>query len=196
MIVWLFAEERSGSTWLITTIATMLELPFSYVEQDGAMTHGVHQTHSFERLKYARGVLLRTTRRDVPEHFLSWAILKRAKTAHAAWYEHPFMPRTGHRDRDLQRLDALCKDRFAVSRDDVDEFLELKANRNRLWDEKDAVKQTIYYEDLFTGVDIPQLSLKNFGFHLRGGYEKIPYDKRDVIVNWQEATNWINERST
>ena len=195
MIVWLFAEERSGSTWLITTIASVLNLPFSYVEQDGVMRDGVHQTHSFERLKDAHGVLLRTTRRDVSEHFLSWAILNRAKAAHPAWYEHPFMSRAGQRDSDRQRLDMLRKDKFVVTRADVHEFLEIKAERSRLWDEKRAEKQTIFYEDLFQGVDIPQLSLKNFGFHLLGEYEKIPYNKRDVIANWQEATNWINERS-
>ena len=193
MIVWLFAEERSGSTWLITTIATMLKLPFSYREQDGERTEGVVQTHTFDYLKEAHGVLLRTTRRDVPEHFLSWAILNRAKSAHKDWYQHPFMSRDGGRERDLQRLDVLRNDKFEVTRADVHEFLELKRTRNKLWDAKDAEKQTIYYEDLFTGVDIPQLSLKNFGFHLLGGFEKIPYDKREMIANWQEATNWINE---
>lgn len=195
MTIWLFAEERSGSTWIITTIATMLQMPFAYVEQDGIVPDGVHQTHDFSRLVDAHGVLLRTTRRDVGEHFLSWAILTRARTKHSAWYEHPFMPRSGQRGYAIEMIKKLSDDKFSVAREDVQRFLDLKRERNRLWDGKAAEKQTIFYEDLFNGIDIPQLSLKNFGFNLLGNYEKIPYNKRDVVVNWQEAANWIYEGS-
>jgi hypothetical protein len=193
MTIWLFAEERSGSTWLITHIAGMLNLPFAYIEQDGTVPDGVHQTHSFDRLKDAHGVLLRSTRKDVFEHFLSWIIMDRAKTAHPEWYSHPFMQRGSARDRDLDRLTEVCADKFDVVRGDIQRFLVLKKARNIAWDAKNAVKQTIFYEDLIEGVSIPELGIDRIAFSDGGLYDKLPYDKWAVITNTDQALQWLKE---
>ena len=119
--------------------------------------------------------------------------------------DHPEMWKTPHLE--IHPLETFEERRAAFDKlvrvapievriEEVREFLDLKVRRDRLWDTFDKPKRTIYYEDLFGGIEIPELSIARLSFADGGGYAKLPYNKEQVVLNAVEVRQWLMEPSS
>ena len=181
MSVWVFAEERSGSTWLCSAIAQRFSLSFIYTHKHDPHENAVHQTHNYGLLDKVEGTILRTARKDWYEQFLSYTIMVRYE-----WSE-PFI--TKNRTYCFGQL--LAGAPITVMENEVMAWLALKREREALWADR---AQTIYYEDLIEGVAIPSLGIDKIGFSDGGVFQKIPYEKEDRFNNPDQIREWLCQR--
>lgn len=190
-MIWVFAEERSGSTWLCETLAKRLNKPLIYLEQYAPRQNYIHQTHDFSWLDRVEGTVLRTSRRDPVEHFLSMVILDKAKEVAPDWYRipHVYKEVEGEHLQVLKRVTQQVK--VEVTKDDVVRYLDVKRERDRLWGIY-GTGQVIYYEDLYAGVYIPLID-DTLAFEDSGILVKLPYNKHELVPNWEQATTWFKE---
>lgn len=190
-MIWVFAEERSGSTWLCETLAKRLNKPLIYLEQYAPRQNYIHQTHDFSWLDRVEGTVLRTSRRDLVEHFLSMVILDKAKEVASDWYRipHVYKEVEGEHLQVLKRVTQRVK--VEVTKDDVVRYLDVKRERDRLWGIY-GTGQVIYYEDLYAGVYIPLLA-DTLAFEDSSILVKLPYDKHELVPNWEQAVTWFKE---
>lgn len=188
-MIWVFAEERSGSTWFCETLSVRLGKCFTYLEEFAPEHDHIHQTHNFSWLPRAGGVLLRMSRRDRVEHFMSVALMN--SVSHTTWWHRPHVFRQ-HYIKDTAALEAAFDGpQLVVRQADVDAYFDLLRSRDEFWSEVQG--QTIYYEDLYDGVMVDRLGVL-MKFDANGVTVKLPYNKRDLIANWQEAETWVKER--
>jgi hypothetical protein len=212
MTVWIFSEERSGSSWLSEEISKKLNLPFldvikllssdflickeynsnnsSYITSS-IKNNAVFHCHFFHLLKKdINGVILRTTRRLSFEQLLSYRIMHESKNVNPKFYDYPHV--NSNNIEMAQNFEKMINTmEINMSEEEVIEYIKRKKERNALWEEFSKNKQTIYYEDLYRGIDIPELNLKNIKFSDGGFSEKLKYDKRSVIKNWKQAEIWF-----
>jgi hypothetical protein len=195
MKVFVFAEERSGSTWLSLALAERLGLEFRWLDTEGEADNALHMTHHFSRIPDHVGssVLLRAARKDRLEQFLSNAFLNRAKDLYEVWADNPHVygPKSLHAFN--QARDRVG--RFSVSRSELRDYTSLCATRDTHWVTSSEGAQTVYYEDLAAGVAIPSLGIDRIGFDHPGAFEKLPYDKRQLVTNLDEVIKWFKEFS-
>lgn len=190
-MIWVFAEERSGSTWLCETLAKRLSKPLIYLEQYLPRQGYIHQTHDFSWLDKVEGTVLRTSRRDLLEHFLSVVILDKAKEATPDWYRIPHIYKEVEGEH-LQVLNRVTQRvRVEVTKDDVVRYLDVRRERDRLWNVH-GVGQVVYYEDLHTGVYIPLID-EVLTFDDSDVLVKLPYNKHELVPNWEQAAIWLKE---
>ena len=212
MTVWVFSEERSGSSWLSDEISRRLNLPcldvMKVLSSDLLVCKGynsinskhitasirnnaVFHCHFFHLLKKdIDGIILRTTRRMTFEQMLSYRIVYESKNKNPKFYYYPHV-HVNNTEMDYNFQQMITTMEIELYEDEVIEYVKLKKERNLLWDEFSKNKQTIYYEDLYRGIDIPELNLKNIKFSDGGFSEKLKYDKRSVIKNWKQAEIWF-----
>lgn len=220
MNVWIFAEERSGSTWLATTLAAMGHVDYVYVEEDREHLSDdrwaeivreewgyynrprVYHTHRFAILntlvaKRSDAVLLRCSRNDSLEHFISWVFLRRTQTTHPDWWRSPHLTRHPPATMGVRRayFDRLLTDvgEIIVRREEFEAFTDMRLIRSLMWFLTVSNRQTIYYEDLQAGVAINDLGIDRIGFDMPGLIAKLPYDKRALVANYEEVQGWFSQ---
>jgi hypothetical protein len=209
--IWVFAEERSGSSWLTEVLCTRLSRQYAYVELDReeipdeewarrvagdpeaySDPANVYQTHRFAILKSLANqpFVIRTTRRNRLEQVLSSLFLDRTRqTAPDFWR----LPHVLGFQGPSEFLDVLGRTVGTyVDESEIAAYFAKKAARDELWREcsprHDA--RTIFYEDLVEGVDIPQLDLR-LCFSTPSVYQKLPYDKRTLFANYDQIARWV-----
>lgn len=190
MNIWVFAEERSGSTWLCAELANKLNKPFVYLDSYHVCLGAIHQTHNFEVLqKGIDGIILRTTRKDSIEHMLSYIFLARMKVLNPEWWEFPHVWKDSI-EAEITFKKIIDELNIEITENEVKDYIDLKKQRDKLWDAYSKPKQTIFYEDLHNGVDIPELNLSGITFRTGGKFKKLLWDKRSVIRNSDQASIW------
>ena len=214
--IWVFAEERSGSTWLTDTLCLLLNRRHAYIEMDreeidddgwaAIVGHDpvaysaadcVFQTHRFAILKSVCGapMLLRTTRRNRLEHVLSALFLDRIRQATPEFWRFPHV----FRSRGTAAFQHVVRraSGSTVEQHEIETHFAKMRSRDALWNEysKAHDAQTIFYEDLFLGVQVPALRL-SLSFSMPSDYIKLPYDKRSVFSNYEQIVEWVGEHET
>lgn len=215
--IWVFAEERSGSTWFSTTLTLKFGLRYRYVEEDREEIPDdewakivderpydypsgvVYQTHRFQILsslhRLESPTVFRTTRRDILKQFVSYIFMERVKEEHPEWWKLPHLykePRSSFEIRADKFLGMVGEyDGITISKKEADNYLQKKAIRDSLWNQYTGI-QTIYYEDLCSGVDIPALGLSGFGFESGGIFAKLPYKPESLIKNLDNVRGWLS----
>jgi len=192
MNVWVFAEERTGSSWLSLEISKRLNLKYGYVESLISTYDTVIHTHNFQLLKDdIKDIVICTTRKNVFEHMLSYIFLYRTKITNPEFYNDPHIYYGNFKmSYDFQKMIEHMK--IEIDKKEILDFINLKKERIQLLNEYKP-NYIIYYEDLYKGISIPELGLNNIKFSDGGIMEKLPYDKRKIFVNWQQAENWLKE---
>lgn len=185
--VWVFAEERSGSSWLSRELAVRLGKQYWGVDEFEVNPNWVHQTHEFEFLERIDDFVIRTTRRNKYEHFLSYKFfIERQKQG----WKHPHISHPPGVER-FQKMLELPP--ITVSKEDVEQWLAMNRERKRQWANYKYPKQTIYYEDLFEGVSIPELKIDLISFKQGGQLQKLPYNKEEHFTNAEQVREWLSE---
>lgn len=189
-MIWVVAEERSGSSWLCREIANRLGKKVVGVDEYQTNPSWVHHTHEFEFLTRfpSTQFVIRTTRRDRYQQFLSYAFFIKRK---ANGWRHPHVsthvPKSEAKFQEMLALPPLT-----IERNEVDEWLKMNKERQALWDAHKGHKQTIYYEDLLDSISIPALGIDSIGFKDGGNFKKLPYVKEDHFNNASEIKEWIS----
>jgi hypothetical protein len=167
-MTWIFAEERSGSCWL----ARMLN---------------AEHTHEFELLAGMNEFVIRTARRDQYEQFLSFRFMMERKKD--GWrHPHISFPKSVGKFQEMLNLPPIT-----VTKEQVDEWKRWQIERNDQWSNYQGQKQTIYYEELFEGVAIPELNISYISFKQGGEFQKLPYNKEEHFTNTKQVREWLVE---
>ena len=186
--IWVFSEERSGSSWLSRELARRIGKQHVGVDEFVENQEWVHHTHKFKFLEsITNPVVIRTSRKDQFQHFLSYSLFIYG-TANGWRHPHISCPKSVDGFRQLLRLPKL-----SIAQAGIEYWIDLKHQRNRLWEAYPGEKQTVYYEDLFEGVSIPALGIMNIRFSDGGDFQKLPYAKEDHIANIDEVKAWFHK---
>jgi len=205
--MWVFAEERSGSTWTSIELSRRLGLPYYYVEDgredapdselivNGCPSSMILHTHRFSLLTLILPSLprIRVTRRNALEQFTSFIFMQRAKEKHPDWWliPHIMYSPDGAIQSMVDKFDRVVEDAggILVMRDEVRVWAQRKKERNALWEAHSNGSQTVYYEDLAYGVEIPPAGV--LSFDQLGPCMKLPYNKPSIIWNMDEVAEWV-----
>jgi hypothetical protein len=170
-ILYILAEERSGSTWVHKELASKLCRKPAYIEIDRdeqlnrrrleiiknnqdkySDTSKVYRTHIFpivDVLKSSRDplVLIRTSRHNHLEQMLSYFLQAKALEKAPVWVQ--MLP--------TYRIDDVLTDKITLTEAEVTGYITTKKMRDGYW--ATTKGQTIYYEDLFEGVEVKDLGI-------------------------------------
>ena len=212
-IIWIFREQRSGSTALTGLIAERLNRMDKFVQYPEDSIEAVKSipnpedyifsTHDYNFIEimdsYDQPVtLIRCARKDRVERCISYLIAKykalmKHKTKFGAW--------------NLLRSDDLSEyknflagiEPTVFTKKEVYNYLDCCTERNRYWNLYASSYQnyTVFYEDLCTdtGVDIPALGLTSLNIiNDDSPTVKQPSDyKKQICINYDMVVCWINE---
>jgi hypothetical protein len=215
-IVWVFREQRSGSTWFTTRLANHLsreshffdiETNFTKIRfneqekfREKFFTNRVQQkedinkilnTHDFLACKglqnYENPIVFRVSRKNKIEQFFS---LYLANLSYSNNY--------GMNIWSTKELENCPKyDNIIVSKKDIDFFIKVQKKNDFLWKSFANMYDTeiVYYEDLletYTSKVIPDVS-----FSLKNNYAnetltvKLPYNKKEIFLNYDFVEKYI-----
>jgi hypothetical protein len=207
MLIYVIAEERTGSTWLANQLARQLSRTHAYIEMSSdeevninrlaviahdpikySDTKKVYHTHLFpilglmNRLQ-TEPVVIRTCRKNMLEQMLSYYMQKKAAENVPMWAK--FLPEDG--------VEAwLANNQITLTKGEVTEYFARKDQRDDMWiNYRSPYKQTIYYEDLFNGVEIPALKL-TLNFDQPSGYKMNQHYKAIHFTNYNEIRDWAD----
>jgi hypothetical protein len=220
--VWVFAEERSGSTWTAITLSEILGIEYEYVEWENEnitdtewnnniegnlerySINRVYHTHRYPILEVlhklkSSTVLIRTTRKDTFEQLLSYVFMERSKGNFPDWWKIPHLyrdPPHTFEERKKKFYEMVSENSgITITKEEVEKYLKRKKWRGTLWDTYSLhfEHQTLFYEDLYNGVQIPSVKIDDFGFNMGGIFVKLPYDKKTTVTNSEQVLEWITE---
>lgn len=208
--IWLFKEQRSGSSILAETLCRELSLNYVFVENfyqhlpktqrisrilkrtpEDTDTASLLHTHLFEATtvlsKYQNPIVLRCSRKNKFEQFLSWLTVKES--------DWNFFHLT--KDNILnqnQIFEELCKRKIVVKKSDFDKFTLLHYSHEKFWKVAESYpNQVIYYEDIITGtIDIDILNLYNLKLNSNNYIKNPDTYKKDIFVNYDEVQTWFS----
>lgn len=201
-IIWVFREPRSGGTWFTEQICLLLNKENYFLDstmesksydereiiilnrkQEPEDINRVLNTHHFFALKsiynYHNPIIIKVTRKNKVEQFLSECTIK---------YTHMF---NITKKQQLLTLPKLEKTIVPVK--DVLDFVKRSQQQQEIWDYYSTkfLSEVIYYEDLLEGYDSSVLSLNNLCMKNSDITYKIPYDKRNLYLNYDKVKSII-----
>ena len=210
MIIWIFREERSGSTAFADKVARHLSREHKFVNMnDFTMVQAianpqdyVFSTHSFDFLEimeyYSDDVLLiRCTRKNKVEHWMSYMLAWRMNKA----VNHTKRFWNIKRDNSLNtELDTFIKAQpVLITKKEVASCYEYFCSMKELWDRISINYQhvNVYYEDLCNpGVNIPLINLSDCKITDQDSYTiKLPDYKQRLCMNYDMVRKWIENYS-
>lgn len=214
-VVWLFKEQRSGSSWLCNHICNVTELNYEFVERDyqhlsrperiktilsrekqdsdiGSLLH----THMFEGLltlkKYDDPLVIRCSRRNRFEQFLSWYAVKSSN-----WkFFHLMKTESSSNIGEREVFEDLLKSKIVVPKSEYTEFMNRVVHTsNHYWElAKNYDNQTIFYEDmLIGGFDIPMLNMHDIHMDQDVFLKNPDSYKKEIFINYDEVKEWFDE---
>ena len=203
-IIWIFREPRSGSTTSAEVISKLLQRTHIFVDDSPEFyipnklpTFGrkeddekiVYSTHFFPALKsmvnYNDPILIRISRKDVVEQCMSLLACQ--------YMDFKFFNMSTYNFSDNREIfERFSKTKIEIKKEDVLTWAGFKMNQNRLWNKISPIyeNQTIYYEDIINGIDIPLIGLYNV--NLTTVTQKLPDYKKEVFVNYDSVKEWLN----
>ena len=193
------SDGRCGSLWLTFAIAHKLKRSFGWLDE-GLCENTVHMTHVFELIESFDGLVIHSTRRNALDHFIATVFYDRVMCKDEEWVN--FSNSIGiwsHIHDDEKRKPILTKKfkemvertRIRVYRKEFEDFMQARNKNKQFINAYGGLKHTIYYEDLFDGITIPELSIGTISFEQKGIFAKLPYDKTDIVTNYKEIEEWF-----
>lgn len=210
-IIWLFREPRSGSTWITRKLSELTGREHIFIER--SMTHltmdrrleefghrtqsdqdynSILSTHHFTFLEYMKNytapVLIRTARKNVTEQFISHFL------AELTQWRHPNLHPEGNVSA-ITNSFAEVGTGHIVPRQKVENYLRQKREWNRLWNQYAPAYEhcTVYYEDMTEQFDLPLIDLEGLQMKEVDTTMPMPYNKREIIRNYDQIDRWIKE---
>lgn len=209
-IVWLFREPRSGSTWLTRKLPELMDREHVFIEK--SMTQldmserleafsqraqceqdfdSILSTHHFMFLEYMthydNPVLVRTVRGNVTEQCISHVL------AEMTQWRHPNL----HPESNIAAITDSFNDigGHIIPRSKVEGYIRQKKTWDRLWNEYSQAYEncTVSYEDMIAGFDLPLLGLSGLQMKEVDSTMPLPYNKREIILNYDQVDRWIKE---
>lgn len=211
-IIWIFRERRSGGTWFTLKLCHTLDrenffiddkIPTncSYFEkekiflarhqQDGDEKK-ILNTHFFYGLpsiaNYTNPILLRISRKDKTEQFLSEVIASRYNRLKSLYNLHDLNNLHKFKSIEPHKLDETL----------VFDFIEQSKTNEKLWYNysKNFNNETIYYEDLITKFSSKILPIENWSManNENNLTYKLPYEKEKIFLNYKRIKKIIEEK--
>jgi hypothetical protein len=210
MIVWIFREQRSGSTALTGLIANRLNRIDKFVRypEDIDLVKSipnpedyVFSTHFYNFIEmmdsYDKPVMLiRCARKDKIERCISYLIAK-YKSKQIVNNTSPW---------NIIRNEGMSKhENFmnnikptVFSKKEIYNYLQYCTEMNQYWQNHAEPYQhcTVFYEDLCTdtGVDLPMLGLTSLSLNSEDSTTiKMPSYKEQICINYDMVSRWITE---
>jgi hypothetical protein len=210
MIVWIFREQRSGSTAFTSLIASRLnrtvKLISRYPEDIETVKNisdpenYVFSTHSYNFIEIMNSfnkpvVLIRCARQDKIERCISLLIAmyktKRAKIGDNVWNIMRYPSEYENFTANIEPT--------VFTKKEVYKYLQYHTEINQHWENNAASYEncTVFYEDLCTdtGVDLPMLGLTSLSITTdESSTIKLPTDyKKQLCLNYDMVARWITE---
>lgn len=198
--VWVFRDRRSGSTAFTHVIANALGLRYEFInsfDEYQADPQALYNTHSFDilgNLKVSDNpLILRCTRKDKTEQVLSSYIARVGEVLYKKQMLQIFTGTTN--TEELLEFSELYSRTFAPSIGAIDKELRDIKKWDNIWNEFTSRfdNQTFYYEDITDTFDIPNLGMYNISVTRDNYTKKLPYNKRDIITNYDAVKEYISK---
>jgi hypothetical protein len=211
-IIWLFRETRSGSTWLVDYMCLKLNKKSVFLEKDLPENlqlsdkvkklndrvqletdyNSILHTHVYELStilgKYDNPIVIRCSRKNKFEQFLSWCSIK-----YSNYQFYNLQKNQNIFDKKL--YNKFISKKILVTKHDYSEWLSYEIDRiNKFWDlSKPFENHVVYYEDMLDGTaSIPQLNLYNIKMDDNLSIIRLPETyKKDMIINYNEVKEWF-----
>lgn len=210
-VIWLFKEQRSGSSVFAEKICHLLQLNYVFVENDyqnlsrpnrvskilartesESDKNSLLHTHLFEGIvnlyKYTNPIVFRCSRRNKFDQFLSWLAVKSS-----GWKF--FHLSQGDVFNQNKIFDSLLERKIQVQRSDFNEFMHIQSINDRFWNFATKYpNQIVYYEDMVAGnIDIPLLNLYNIKFDSNVFIKNPESYKKNMFINYEEVKVWFDQ---
>ena len=211
-IVWIFREQRSGSTAFANLVANQLNRIDKFVRypEDIELVKNianpenyVFSTHFYNFLEIMDSfdkpvMVIRCARKDKIERCISYLIAK-YRSKQIVDTNSPWNIFRGE-DSTLDYKNVMTDIEPTVfSKKEIYNYLRHCTEMNQCWESHSVLYQncTVFYEDLCTdiGVDIPMIGLHSLNIiHDDSMTIQLPHSyKKHVCVNYDMVTRWIEE---
>ena len=212
-IIWLFRESRSGSTWLTSHLIKTLNKKSLFLDDglDNSMSlhkkidllkHREQQDSDYDYIlhthiheltsilpKYNNPIVLRCSRKNKFEQFLSWCSIKYSHYSFFNLQKNQSIEQNELYEQFISKKITITKaDYLGWHRYEVDRV-------NRCWElAKPFENQIIYYEDMIDGTaSIPSLNLHNIKMNDDNLILRLPESyKKEMILNYNEVKEWFS----
>lgn len=215
-IIWIFREERSGSTWFVRSLHNLLKRSGIFLDnsvgnakykeiydycnstnQSTDLFKYILSTHNFKNLEnlvdYTNPIVFRVTRKNKTEQFISHYIM--ARTGIPNVYSH-------NEVNNLPKLEPVT-----LYREQIYTYIDKMRDKENLWKQytSDYENETVYYEDLLEFWEssiIPiKLSMQNISEPQKSPKDrkiktipvKLPYNKKELIINYDEVDTILRQ---
>jgi hypothetical protein len=211
MIVWIFREQRSGSTAFTSLVANQLNRIDKFVKypEDIELVKNipnpedyVFSSHFYNFIEIMNSfdkpvMLIRCARKDKIERCMSYLIAKyKAKQIVNDINPWNIIRNKGGME-DYKTLMAKIEP-TVFSKKEIYNYLRYCTEMNQYWESYAASYQncTVFYEDLCTdtGVDLPMLGLTSLSITNDDTITiKMPSYKEQICINYDMVSRWISE---
>jgi hypothetical protein len=204
--IWIFREERSGSTALTNLIASRLGILNYFMDPNfipppaSNDATALFDTHYFPYLEnmsdYDNPLLIRCTRKNRVEQYLSQLMVRWMKKT---------VYRTIPDDELLLNFRTDTKTKFeqlffkvvptVITKRDLITVHTMFSEKQKLWEKHAKLYPncTVYYEDLCEGIDIPLLGLTDCKLTDELVVQKLPDYKERIFLNYDMIVSWTQE---
>lgn len=204
-LIWLFREPRTGGTWISSVMSKKLNRTpvwaFTDTNNNSEFTSPITSdslisTHNFiyglPALKnYKDQIVIRTTRRNKTDILVSKYASRIMRDNSPGIIKNNIHTKI-QMDHYLNNVLPIIKPSI-IEQKEIDSFIGLQKEFDRVWKtySPQYENETIYYEDVVTGwsSSILPITLSMTGDEDRKyrAPSKIPYDKRELILNYDEV---------
>ena len=210
MIVWIFREQRSGSTAFTSLVANRLNRIDKFVRypEDIELVKNipnpedyVFSTHFYNFIEMMNSVdkpitLIRCARKDKIERCISYLVAKyKAKQIINDINPWNIIRKEGMLDHEtfMSKIEPTV-----FSKKEIYNYLQYCTEMNQYWESYAASYQnfTVFYEDLCTdtGVDLPMLGLTSLSITDDDTITiKMPSYKEQICINYDIVSRWISK---
>lgn len=197
--IWMFRQPRCGGTGFTMALADTLNKQHVFVQKNDIIPNDsdiLISTHTFELLQYVStdSLVFRCTRKNKVDQVLSYCLSLLTDQVSGTMFLNIF-PNLPVHEESYNAFNQLVETKVTVPKITVCLALSEFMKADKLWNQYESLlnTQTFYYEDMSNSFDIPALSLYNVQLNRDNYAIKLPYDKRNVFLNYDEVVDWVTE---
>ena len=159
------------------------------VDRDFDRILSTHHFMFLEHMKnYTDPILIRTSRKNVTEQFISNFLAELTR------WRHPNL----HSESNAGAIASSFAEvgtGHIVPRRRVEGYIQQKKQWDRLWNQHAPAYQhcTVYYEDMKSVFDLPLIEVQGLQMKEVDITMPMPYNKREIIRNYDQIDGWIKE---
>ena len=176
---------------------------YEYLEESGKLLtfksedylNSVMSTHQFSLLEqmkhYSNPILIRTTRNNITEQFISHWIASRTHWS----YSNLHGDSGKDKESFAKAFNLIVGTGNIIRKQNVERFVKSSKKMKLYWDTYASSYDncTITYEDMVKGFDIPLLGLSGLQMQKTANIAPLLYDKRKIVLNYDQVDSWIKE---